>query len=91
GKQDAAPSQKEDKPIKTNKKPKYSEDNTYYKMAVYFFEKVEKVAQDAGITHLTRNANMQTWADDMRKLIELDQVSKHLAKEVMDWVSQDDF
>ncbi|GGJ51193.1 replication protein [Virgibacillus salexigens] len=82
--------------IKPNKKPttkkkKYSEDNTYYKMAVYFYELVEKVAQDAGVPHLTKKANMQTWADDMRKLIELDGVDKKLAKDVMDWVVTDSF
>jgi len=83
-------------PKKTNKKSatkqqKYSEDNTYYKLATYFYKRVEKVAADAGISHLIRKSNMQTWADDMRKLIELDEVDKHLAKEVMDWVTQDSF
>ncbi|EQB35023.1 hypothetical protein M948_18125 [Virgibacillus sp. CM-4] len=60
-------------------------------MAVYFYELVEKVAQDAGVPHLTKKANMQTWADDMRKLIELDGVDKKLAKDVMDWVVTDSF
>ncbi|MCR1835000.1 replication protein [Oceanobacillus caeni] len=82
---------KNKKPVKTNKKPKYSEDNTYYKMAIYFHGLVEKVGQEAGLSHLTKKANMQTWADDFRKLIELDKVDKRLAKKVMDWVVQDDF
>ncbi|WP_082011546.1 MULTISPECIES: replication protein [Lysinibacillus] len=73
------------------KKLKYDEDNTYYKMAVYFHEKVAAVADEAGISHLIKKSNMQTWADDMRKLIEIDQVDKHLAKQVMDWVTQDSF
>lgn len=75
----------------TTKKEKYDEENTYYKMAIYFYERVEKVANDAGISHLIRKSNMQTWADDMRKLVELDEVDKRLAKEVMDWVTQDSF
>lgn len=70
---------------------KYDEENTYYKMAVYFFEKVEKVAMDAGISHLIQRSNIQTWADDFRKLIEIDKVDKRLARDVMDWVSQDSF
>lgn len=74
-----------------NKKQKYSEDNTYYKMATYFFRRVEKVANEAGIQHLIKKANMQRWADDMRKLVELDEVDKKLAKDVMDWVTQDSF
>lgn len=78
-------------PNNTNKKLKYDEENTYYKMAVYFFGRVEKVANDAGISHLIKKSNMQTWADNMRKLIEIDEIDKHLAKEVMDWVTEDNF
>ncbi|WP_071649238.1 replication protein [Virgibacillus halodenitrificans] len=76
---------------KTNIKPKYSEDNTYYKMATYFYTEVSRVAEEAGVPHLTKKANMQSWSDDMRKLIEIDQVNKQLAKDVMDWVVQDSF
>ncbi|MEK5330277.1 replication protein [Lysinibacillus sp. FSL W8-0992] len=78
-------------PTKQAKKLKYDEENSYYKMAVYFHEKVAAVANEAGISHLIKKSNMQTWADDMRKLIEIDQVDKHLAKHVMDWVTQDSF
>ena len=85
------PLKEEKRKAKTNKKPKYNEENTYYKMAVYFYKQVEKVAQEAGIPHLTKKANMQTWADDMRKLVELDGVDKKLAKDVMDWVVTNDF
>lgn len=77
--------------MKQSKKQKYDEENTYYKMAVYFHEKVVAVANDAGISHLIKKSNLQTWADDMRKLIEIDQVDKHLAKQVMDWATQDSF
>lgn len=89
---------KEVKPVKKSKqvempktKKKYDEDNTYYKMALYFHEKVAKVAKEAGIEHLIKKSNLQTWADDMRKLIEIDKIDKRLAKEVMDWVVTDDF
>ncbi|QXE02802.1 replication protein [Terribacillus sp. DMT04] len=73
------------------KKQKYTEDNQYYKMAVYFFKRVEKVAEEAGIAHLLRKSNMQTWADDMRKLVEISGVDKRKAREVMDWVTTDSF
>lgn len=83
---------KENKPKKQpNKKQKYSEDNTYYKMALYFYGLVSKVAAEAGVEHLIRKANLQSWADDFRKLVELDGVDKRQAKEVMDWVTQDPF
>lgn len=76
---------------KVTKKKAYEEDNTYYKMAVYFHNLVKKVAKEAGIEHLIARANLQTWADDFRKLMELEKVEKRLAKEVMDWVVTDDF
>lgn len=83
---------KKDKENKKNiTRQKYDEDNTYFKMAKYFYDKVEVVANEAGVSHLIKKSNLQTWADDMRKLIELDGVDKLLAKQVMDWVTQDSF
>ncbi|MDF1997625.1 replication protein [Peribacillus frigoritolerans] len=79
------------KPKKVAKIKAYEEDNTYYKMAVYFHSLVKAVAKEAGIEHLIARANLQTWADDFRKLVELEKVEKRLAKEVMDWVITDDF
>ncbi|WP_081622771.1 replication protein [Heyndrickxia acidiproducens] len=83
------------KPAKKPRKAKvvknYPEDSTYYKMAVYFHDKVTAVAKDAGVEHLIKKANLQKYADEFRKLIELDGVDKHLAKDVMDWVTQDPF
>ncbi|MCM3456571.1 replication protein [Heyndrickxia oleronia] len=76
---------------KPSKVKKYEEDNSYYKMAVYFHEKISKVAKDAGVEHLVKKANLQSYADDFRKLIELDGVNKRLVKDVMDWVTQDSF
>ncbi|MGG3943393.1 replication protein [Peribacillus psychrosaccharolyticus] len=70
---------------------KYDESNSYFKMAVYFHQKVAAVAKEAGVEHLTKKANLQSWADDFRKLIEIDGVTKKLAKDVMDWVVEDPF
>lgn len=82
---------KDIKDINTTRQKKYDEDSTYFKMAKYFHEKVSVVANEAGISHLIKKSNMQSWADDMRKLIEIDQVDKHQAKQVMDWVTEDSF
>jgi phage replication O-like protein O len=78
-------------PEKPAKPPKYDEDNTYYKMAVYFHKRVAATAKESGVEHLIKRANLQTWADDFRKLIEIDKITKKKAKEVMDWVTKDDF
>jgi len=83
---------KEPKPPKVPKtKLYYDENNTYFKMALYFHKLVSEVAKEAGVEHLIKKANMQSWADDFRKLIEINGVDKHLAKDVMDWVTKDSF
>lgn len=73
------------------KQKTYNQDNTYHKMAKYFHSRVLTVAAAEGLNHLIIKADLQKWADDMRKLIEIDKVDKHLAKEVMDWVTADPF
>lgn len=85
-----------DPPKKQPKKPtktkKYDESNTYYKMAIYFHKMVSAVAKEAGVEHLIKKANLQKWADDFRKLVELDGVKdKKQILAVMDWVTKDDF
>lgn len=73
------------------KKDKYPEDNSYYKMAIYFYNQVSASAKAEGLSHLIIKADLQKWADDMRKLIEIDKQDKRLARDVMDWVTQDSF
>jgi phage replication O-like protein O len=75
----------------TRQQKTFDEESTYFKMAVYFHEKVSAVAKDAGVEHLIKKANLQKYADDFRKLIEVDGVNKRLAKDVMDWLPTDDF
>lgn len=77
---------------KKREKPEYPEDSAYYKMALYLKQKVDEMASSEGLTHLTENTNLQTWADDFRKLVELDkQTDRDLIKSVIDWVTKDAF
>ncbi|MEJ9151044.1 hypothetical protein [Bacillus smithii] len=78
-------------PKKKKSAVKYPEDSTYYKMAQYFYQRVAAVAKAEGLSHLIIKADLQKWADDMRKLIEIDKVDKRLARDVMDWVTTDSF
>lgn len=72
--------------------PTYSEDDTYFRMAQHFHEKVSAVAEEAELNHLIIKADLQKWADEFRKLVELDKVEdKHLIRDVMDWVTTDSF
>lgn len=71
---------------------KFTEDSTYYKMAVYFRGKVEAMAAENGLQHLTKKTNMQAWARDFQLLVERDgQKDKRLIQAVMEWVVQDEF
>lgn len=82
----------EDSGKKGRKKPEYAPDSQYYKMAVYFKGLIDEMSQAEGLTHLTDRTNLQTWADDFRKLVELDKQSDTaLIKSVMDWVVTDAF
>jgi phage replication O-like protein O len=78
---------------KNTRQPKtYDEENTYFKMALYFFDKVSVVAKEAGVEHLIKRVNLQKWADDFRKLVEIDEVTdKKQILSLMEWVTQDDF
>ncbi|ETK29797.1 hypothetical protein [Paenibacillus larvae] len=78
-------------PPTKKKNKKYPEDSTYFKMAQYFYNRVSAVAEAEGLQHLVLKADMQKWADEFRKIVELDKVDKKLAKEVMDWVTTDPF
>ncbi|MED4124056.1 replication protein [Halalkalibacterium halodurans] len=84
--------EKEKTKPKSNKKPKYSEDNMYYKMAVHFHKLVSQVAKEVNLEHLIKKANLQSWADDFRKLWEVDKVQdKKQILTLMEWVTQHDF
>lgn len=98
GKQEVAPSSKKEDKSKTNKELKYDSDNTYFKMAVYFHSKISVVAKDAGVEHLIAKANLQRYADDFRKLVEIDieasqddEAAKKQVKDVIDFATTDDF
>lgn len=72
-------------------KDKYDEDSTYYKMAKYFHERISIVAKEAGVEHLIAKANLQRYADDFRKIVEIDGADKRQIKNVIDFATADDF
>lgn len=83
--------QNEEKKKPTRKGKVYAEDNPYYKFARYFHKRVSEVAKSEGLTHLIIKADLQKWADEFRKLIEIDEQDKQLVKDVIDWVTVDSF
>lgn len=90
---DDKPSGKKETPPQKNKRPTYSEDDQYYKMAAYLHVKIKEMAEDIGFNHASiAKADLQKWANDFRLLVERDGVTdKRLIKEVIDWATADEF
>lgn len=65
---------------------KYDDDSPYIKMADYLLSKIREWKPD-----YVFRGNKQTWADDFRKMHELDKRSKEDIRDVIDWATQDSF
>ena len=64
---------------------KYDDDSPYLGLAKYLFTKVKENNSKAPIP------NFQNWADDIRKLVELDKNTVEEVKDVIDWCQGNDF
>lgn len=63
----------------------YDETSSYFQLAQLFYEQI-----------LTNNAdykkpNLQTWSDDIRKMVEIDGRTEEQVKYLIKWVQQDEF
>jgi hypothetical protein len=86
---------KEKKKVKnipsSRQKRTYAEDSPPYLMAQYFHSKIMVYAEESNVGHLVSKANIQSWADDCRKLLELDNIEKRLVRDVIDWTTSHSF
>ena len=69
----------------SRRKQVYDKDSVPYRAASYLLAKIKENKPDF------KDPNLQKWADDMRKLMEIDKRDVHEVAKVIDWVSQDDF
>jgi DNA-binding transcriptional regulator YhcF (GntR family) len=69
----------------TRKKREYDENSSPFKLAKYLYLKIQENDPNA------KEPNFQTWADDARKLMELDKRSKENIYNVINWCQQDEF
>lgn len=78
-----------DKNVKNDKKYSrkqvYDESSNYYQLAIFFYEQIKKNNPNH------KEPNFQTWSDDIRKMIELDERTDEQVKYLMQWVQEDDF
>lgn len=68
------------------KKRIYDNDSPYMKMAVYLKEKILSWKPNAKIPN-----DLNSWADDFRKTVEIDNRTKQEIKDVIDWATSDSF
>lgn len=69
------------------KKPskKYDDESDYMKLADFFVKQIRNNKADF------KQPNMQKWADDFRKLVELDSRDKREISRIIKWAQQDSF
>ncbi|AMQ06769.1 hypothetical protein [Sporosarcina psychrophila] len=76
---------KELKDIKNSPKQVYDKDSPPFILADFFYKEILKNDPKR------KEPNLQTWSDDIRKMIELDKRDKKEIGELMRWVQQDEF
>ncbi|MBH5316713.1 hypothetical protein I6N90_02675 [Paenibacillus sp. GSMTC-2017] len=69
----------------TNKRKTYAEDTSSYRMAVFLFSKITEW------TGSLKQPDFQHWADDFRKIYEIDKRETEQVKAVIEWVTTDTF
>jgi predicted phage replisome organizer len=74
-----------------NKKITYSEDDVYYQISTYFFNKIMDHAVINKKDHLVKNADLQKWRDEFRKIVEIDKRNLVELREIIDWATKDSF
>lgn len=77
---------KNDKKKDTSRKPVYEDESPYLRMVDYLIKKITE-----WLPSFQMKGNKQTWADEFRKLHELDNRSKESIKDVIDWATSDSF
>jgi hypothetical protein len=85
---------KVNKTIKTsslNKESTYSEDDIYYQMSVYFYNKIMEHAIVNKKDHLVKNSDLKKWREEFRKIVEIDKRDIKELREIIDWCQADSF
>jgi hypothetical protein len=87
GKESKENKSKENKSKETNNSPKqvYDETSIHYQLSIYFFERIRENNPEY------KEPNFQLWADEIRKMIELDKRTEEQVRYLMKWVQEDDF
>jgi hypothetical protein len=79
------------KPSSSQNSNKYSEDNDYYQMSIYLFNKIKTAKTDVNPKLNVKEPNYQKWSNDFRLIVENDNRDKSELKRLIDWIYTDSF
>lgn len=68
-----------------SQKQVYDDSSIYYQLACFFLEQIRGNNQDY------KTPNLQTWSNDIRKMMEMDKRTEEQVRYLMKWVQQDEF
>ncbi len=77
-------SDEQDAPSKKSRKKVYEENSPYYQLALLLIQEINKNGP-------INTPNLQTWSDDIRKLVELDKKEIKLVEQIIVWSQASDF
>lgn len=77
-------SDEQDASSKKSRKKVYEENSPYYQLALLLLQEINKKGE-------IKEPNLQTWSDDMRKLVELDKKEIKLVEQIIVWSQASDF
>lgn len=78
-------------PSRKRKTRVYETDDRYYQMALYLHGKIMEHAAANKVEHLVRDADMQKWADEFRKIIEINKRDPKELQAIIDWSTSHHF
>lgn len=79
------------KPSPSQNSNKYSEDDGYYQMSLYLFNKIKTAKTDVNPNLIVKEPNFQKWSNDFRLIVEKDNRDKSELKRLIDWIYTDSF
>lgn len=80
---------KEENDIRKPRKRVYDESSEYYQLSEYLYQKINQDAAEP--SDWTKKPNLNSWADSIRKLVELDGKTIEKVKSMIDWCQSDGF
>lgn len=81
--------EKDNKDSRKPRKRVYEDDSTYIQLSKFLYEKINADAADK--SEMTKEPNYQTWADDIRKMIDIDKRTEEQVRKMIEWCQSDSF